>query len=56
MHAMKYRYYYLHIPSGDRGERLTPCYNRDELSRLLNQWNAQSPGCWQYWTYFETTV
>ena len=52
---MKHKYIALHIPTGTRHEdrELDSFYG--ELSRLqflelLNAWNGQMPGIWQYWS------
>lgn len=48
-----WRYACLHVPSGNTFARvLGPELDIDRRAflALLNRWNAQQPGVWQYWT------
>jgi len=47
---MSTRYFWLHIPTGGRGEDewIRPT-SRGGMLELVNRWNAQQPGTWQYW-------
>lgn len=48
-----FRYEWLHIPTGQHAECTTAESGQGPLTRfafltLLNQWNQQQPGVWQY--------
>ena len=48
---MKHKYIALHIPTGTRHERETEDgLGRLQFLSLLNAWNSQMPGIWQYWS------
>jgi len=49
-----WRYRWLHIPTGTQGLRaLDEDIDRDAFLALVNRWNAQQPGRWQYWATSE---
>lgn len=51
------RFYWLHIPTGKRGQsEFTRTHEGEMLNRhlkneyqLINAWNRQGQGLWQYW-------
>lgn len=46
-------YHWLHIPSGTTGvgefDGADYRLSRLEFLTIVNRWNAQQPGTWQYW-------
>ena len=48
---MKHKYIALHIPTGTRHEReMDYETTRHAFLLLLDAWNSQQPGIWQYWS------
>lgn len=45
----EFEYVWLHIPSGREGIRQISTLERIRFLELLNKWNTQHPGVWQYW-------
>jgi hypothetical protein len=43
-----FRYRWLHIPTGTTGEREVEASALEFLT-ILDRWNGQDPGRWQYW-------
>lgn len=39
----------LYIPTGERSEGTFDAWNDEEALRLVNRYNEQMPGRWQYW-------
>ncbi len=48
MIARFYTYHWMHIPTGERGERTEEFRSLAELDFKLNFWNQLNPGVWQY--------
>lgn len=46
---MAFRYHWLHITSGKRGEGEAEASSRQDFLELLNDWNRLGAGNWQYW-------
>jgi len=46
-------YHWLHIPSGKVGSNTFTLWHSSEaeLLRLVNKWNREGRGVWQYWIY-----
>lgn len=44
-----FRFWRLHIPTGERGLGDVPAYTRLGALEIVNRWNGQMPGLWQYW-------
>ena len=47
---MSYTYQWLHVPSGQRGQRTQDFMSRVSLMEALNNWNRSANGVWLYWT------
>ncbi len=48
----KYKYYWLHMPTGKTGESTQEFLNDLELLRNVNDWN-RAGNQWKYWTSLE---
>lgn len=48
-HLLKFRYHWLHIPSGETGVKEAEFLDRNDFLRNLDAWNASSP-TWKYWS------
>lgn len=50
----RFQYHWLHIPTGKTGQNDTALtqgrpMTRQQFLEMLERWNAQQPGRWQYW-------